>query len=170
MNSLQPWQAALLQNIVAVEGGFVDDPADHGGATNMGITLKTLQSVAPEATVATLKGLTVRDAVAIYETLYAKPFLHITNQLLFNFLVNAAVQHGLTTTVMALQRIVRTKPDGVYGPATTAAVDYASKAVPEQVLAQLVVFRCDIYARMMRDERQRKFAGGWFNRLCEDLS
>jgi lysozyme family protein len=31
----------LLPFILKWEGRFVDDPADKGGATNMGVTLKT---------------------------------------------------------------------------------------------------------------------------------
>ena len=35
----------LLPFILAWEGKFVDDPDDRGGATNMGVTLKTWRSV-----------------------------------------------------------------------------------------------------------------------------
>ena len=35
----------LASKILKWEGGFVDDPIDHGGATNMGVTLDTWRKV-----------------------------------------------------------------------------------------------------------------------------
>ena len=49
--------------ILKVEGGYVNDPNDNGGETNMGITIGTFQSHAPSllgiaGTSANLKALT----------------------------------------------------------------------------------------------------------------
>lgn len=33
---------ACLKHVFAMEGGFSNDPSDHGGATNWGITAATL--------------------------------------------------------------------------------------------------------------------------------
>ena len=35
----------LAPKIFKWEGGFVDDPRDHGGATNMGVTISTWRQV-----------------------------------------------------------------------------------------------------------------------------
>ena len=50
------------------EGGFVDDPRDPGGATNMGITLATLRVWRDDKQldVAAIEDLTVADATTIY--------------------------------------------------------------------------------------------------------
>ena len=34
--------SACLRHALAMEGGFSNDPSDHGGATNWGITAATL--------------------------------------------------------------------------------------------------------------------------------
>src|SRR5918993_1315879 len=54
------------------EGGYVDDPADPGGATNMGITLATLRHWDHEPTLgpADVQDMTRQIAAAIYRTLY----------------------------------------------------------------------------------------------------
>jgi len=50
------------------EGGYVDDPADPGGATNMGITLATFRQWSDDAELgpAQVQDMTERTARAIY--------------------------------------------------------------------------------------------------------
>ncbi|MBV8336397.1 MAG: hypothetical protein JO358_13330 [Alphaproteobacteria bacterium] len=57
------------------EGGYVDDPADPGGATNMGITLATYRewSDDPDLGAFQVKDLTLKTARAIYRALYWNP-------------------------------------------------------------------------------------------------
>ena len=57
------------------EGGFVDNPADPGGATNMGITLATYRTYAdaPSAGVMQIQDLSRDEASSIYRTLYWNP-------------------------------------------------------------------------------------------------
>src|SRR5437660_7856650 len=57
------------------EGGYVDDPADPGGATNMGITLATFRQWSDDAELgpAQVQDMTERTARAIYRSLYWNP-------------------------------------------------------------------------------------------------
>jgi lysozyme family protein len=57
------------------EGGYVDNPDDPGGATNMGITLATYRTWSddPEAGAPQIEDLTTRVASAIYRSLYWNP-------------------------------------------------------------------------------------------------
>jgi lysozyme family protein len=57
------------------EGGYVDNPADPGGATNMGITLATLCQYTddPQLGATQVRDMTVRTARAIYQALYWNP-------------------------------------------------------------------------------------------------
>ena len=52
------------------EGGYVDNPADPGGATNMGITLATYRewSDNPDLGAAQVQDMSVRIARAIYRS------------------------------------------------------------------------------------------------------
>jgi lysozyme family protein len=65
----------FLPLLLKFEGGFVNDPADPGGATNKGITLQTFRGCAQnllglEPTLDNLKSLTDAQAGAIYRDLY----------------------------------------------------------------------------------------------------
>src|SRR5882672_6955907 len=58
----------------AVEGGFVDDEDDPGGATNMGITHKTLTEWrGVPVSVDDVKNLTRDEALQIYQARYWNP-------------------------------------------------------------------------------------------------
>ena len=57
---------------LAQEGGYVDDPADPGGATNMGVTLATLRhwDHDPALGPTDVRDMTRQTAAAVYRTLY----------------------------------------------------------------------------------------------------
>lgn len=66
--------AACLAEVLRHEGGYVDDPRDPGGATNLGLTLATFsQALGRAASVAELKALTPEAAGPIYRRLYWRP-------------------------------------------------------------------------------------------------
>ena len=62
----------IAQDIVAREGGYVNDPADPGGPTKYGVTLGTLRALARDVTVdgvvdvADVRALSVAQAVEIF--------------------------------------------------------------------------------------------------------
>src|SRR6185437_12070982 len=89
------------------EGGFVDNPADPGGATNMGITLATYRTYAdaPTAGVLQIQDLSRSEASSIYRTLYWNPIRGDSlpagvDLSVFDFGVNA----GIFGSVRLLQR------------------------------------------------------------------
>ncbi|MFO1173990.1 MAG: glycosyl hydrolase 108 family protein, partial [Paracoccaceae bacterium] len=72
----------IANEIVAREGGFVNDPADPGGATNHGVTLATLRRLGIDVTgdgavdVADVKALSAEQAVGIFvEHYFRRPGL-----------------------------------------------------------------------------------------------
>ena len=60
---------ATIPLVLHYEGGFVDDPIDRGGKTNMGITQKFLDTYKRTAgvNVADVKDLTKKDAINLYK-------------------------------------------------------------------------------------------------------
>ena len=123
-----PRFAACLAVVLRFEGGFTDDPRDPGGATNFGITRRTLarwRGVTPwqSLPVAAVKALDRDEATRIYKTLYwdrcnadaLPPGLDLA---VFDFAVNS----GPERAIAMLQKEVGAVPDGLIGPKTLAAL------------------------------------------------
>ena len=65
---------ACIPLILAAEGGFVNDPRDPGGATNHGITRRTLAEWRGQpVSIAEVRALSVAEAGAIYRARYWAP-------------------------------------------------------------------------------------------------
>lgn len=126
--------ATALEMILKAEGGYVNDPADPGGATNMGVTLKTYQSIHPDATVDDLKAMTVDEAKSIYREHYIT-IPHI-DQLppdiipnVADMAVNAGVARAGKTLQTALDHVGQdVVADGQIGSGTIAAAAAAVEA------------------------------------------
>ncbi len=122
----------IAEEIVAREGGFVNDPDDPGGATNCGVTLGTMRALRRDTDhdgdvdVADVRGLTRTEAVEIFIRHYfTRPGIaRLPPQVqpaLFDMYVNAG-----SGAVKVLQRLLRRQgydcdDDGVIGPQTIAA-------------------------------------------------
>jgi lysozyme family protein len=162
-----------LDKVILAEGhGYTNHPADRGGPTKYGITLATLKSIPKytHATADTVAGLTLPEARNIYLTLYASPFTFIEYPMIFNFLFNSAVQHGVKGATKMMQRALGIEDDGVIGPQTRAAVNNALQQ-PAAFFAKLIAERCEYYANILiKDHSQRVFAAGWLNRIAKDLT
>ncbi|WP_458093882.1 glycoside hydrolase family 108 protein [Roseomonas sp. WA12] len=124
---------ACLDLVLKAEGGFVNHPSDPGGATNLGITLRTLSEFREEeATVEDVRALTRTEAREIYRARYWTPMRCAelpagVDLMVFDFGVNA----GPGRSVKLLQRSLGVAADGSIGPITLAAAR-ASRA-PELV-------------------------------------
>ena len=167
----------VLEAVLTTEGGYVNDPADPGGATNHGITLATLADHrgAP-VTPADVEAMPVEEARAIYRARYIeKPgFLGITNSFLFYFLVDTGVNSGPTRAIKILQRALGVKEDGVLGPITISKANatevgfLARRVVGERIrfIGRLISGdHKDVDHDGMTDSAE--FAAGWSNRLAD---
>jgi lysozyme family protein len=129
-----------LAQVLRHEGGYVDHPADPGGATNMGITHRTLarwRQVSPwwDLPKAAVKALTRGEAGAIYRALYwnacrARDLPDGIDLAVFDYAVNSGPDRAVRTLQAALGVVV----DGQVGPLTLAA---AGRADARQVINAL---------------------------------
>ena len=111
------------------EGGFVNDPADSGGATNMGVTIGTFEVYChrkgyPRPTVERLKKLTPTEWTDILKTMYWDRWQadKIHSQKIANILVDwvwGSGVHGIKIP----QRILGVAVDGIVGEKTLQAIN-----------------------------------------------
>ena len=155
------------------EGGFVNHPADPGGATNFGITQKNLAKfniAHPElAFPDDVRGLTRDQAMTIYRINYwrsdgiADPCLAIK---VFDIGVNC----GPGTSIQLLQKAVNVlvnppiSEDGRLGPTTLGAVNAQSPVALMQALCQ--VQRDHYQSLVTSDSAKSVFLKGWLNRAA----
>ena len=160
----QTFQTAL-KHVLLMEGGFTNDPADHGGATNWGITAATLahwrgHSVTP----ADVKAIPREEAIAIYHSNYwntarCSDLPAGVDLVVFDVSVNSGPSRG----IKMLQTAVAATADGLFGPATMAAVRLVT---PSDIVTGLANERRKFYAAIVaRDPTQKKFINGWNNRV-----
>ena len=117
-----------LDEVLRFEGGYADHPSDPGGATNLGITRKTLarwRAVTPWWSLAKteVQGLDRTEAAKIYRSSYwdranAGKLPAGLDLALFDFAVNS----GPDRAVKALQTRLGVVADGQVGPLTLAAI------------------------------------------------
>ncbi|NJM84448.1 MAG: peptidoglycan-binding protein [Tabrizicola sp.] len=179
----------IAEEIVAREGGFVNDPDDPGGATNHGVTIHTLRRLGIDVNrdtridVADVRALKPAQAVKIYiEHYHARPGIGALPEPLqasvFDMYVNAG-----SNAVKILQRLLTDMgfpcdPDGEIGPQTIRAAQLAHEAAPAHLVdAYGIARRNYYYALADRRPASRKFArradggkGGWITRAEEFIS
>lgn len=167
---------AFFPTLLKHEGGFVNDPADPGGATNKGVTLGTFQQCAQRLlnlapTLDNLKALTDAQAGTIYKALYWDKVRgdEITLQPLANIVFDFQVNAGANASKL-LQRVLNdlgaTPPlavDGAIGAGTMRAL---SAADAKAVYARYKQGRKDYYTNLVNQRPSlNKFLKGWLNRV-----
>jgi lysozyme family protein len=153
---------ACLPFVLASEGGFVDDPADPGGAANLGVTLATLSSWQRRpAKLAEIKALTPAAVAPIYRALYfnaahASDCPPGVDLMVFD----EAVNQGVGRAIRSLQAAARVAEDGAVGPATLAAIK-ATRAA--NLIEAIAADRTAHYRALPTFAR---FGRGWMARLA----
>jgi len=179
----------IALEIVAREGGYVDDPDDPGGATKHGVTLGTLRRLGVDLTGdgqvdrADVRRLTPEKAAAIFVTHYfERPGLGGLPETLQATVFDMYVNSG-SNAIRILQRLLTEMGhdlvvDGVLGPLTLTAARAAARAAPDHIADAYGIARRNYYYRLA-DARpaSRKYArrrdggkGGWIRRAEEFIS
>lgn len=159
-----------FSEIIQTEGGFVNDPDDHGGATKYGVTIDTLSDfIGHKATVADVQDMDLQTAKEIYFAFYWQPLLldKITDEKISFFLFDQTVNRGKRHVIEDVQKIVGAKVDGIMGPVTIAAINTHE---PKSLLMQIVKVAQLAYASIANSNpKQVKFLTGWIKRTQKFL-
>ena len=114
-----------LAFVLKEEGGFSNNPADPGGATNHGVTKKVWESyTGTEVSTEVIKNLTVEDVTPLYRSLYWEKIKGDdlpsgVDYAVFDFAVNS----GVSRAAKVLQSCVGVTADGAVGKQTLDAVE-----------------------------------------------
>lgn len=179
----------IATEIVAREGGYVNDPDDPGGATKHGVTIHTMRRLGIDltgdgkVTAADVRRLTRAQAAEIFvEHYFRRPRIADLPEALqapvFDMMVNSG-----TNAVKLLQRLLNDMGhdltvDGAVGPQTIRAAAAAAAAAPDLLADAYGIARRNYYYALA-DARpaSRKYArrkdggkGGWIARAEEFIS
>jgi len=181
--------ASIADEILAREGGYVNDPDDPGGATNHGVTIGTMQRLKMDltgdgkVTADDVRKLSLAQARQIFvRDYFDRPRIGLLPEPLqpsvFDMYVNAGAN-----AVEILQRLLRDMGqaitvDGVIGPRTAEAARLAFNMAPDHLVdAYGIARRNYYYALADRRPASRKYAcrrdggkGGWIIRAEDFVS
>ncbi|WGH78344.1 holin-associated N-acetylmuramidase [Jannaschia ovalis] len=184
-----PSVRSIAEEIVAREGGYVNDPDDPGGATKHGVTIHTMRRLGLDLDgdgvvgVSDVRRITKDQAVEIFVDHYFRRVrieqlpeaLHAT---VFDMYVNAGAN-----AVRILQRMLgrmghAVAVDGRIGPKTARAARAAAADAPGHIADAYGIARRNYYYDLAdRRPSSRKYArrrdggkGGWITRAEEFLA
>ena len=144
-----------LAEILRHEGGYINDPHDPGGETNMGISKRSYP-------LEDIKNMTRERAAAIYRRDFWNAIRGDELPAGVDLAAfDAAVNSGPSRAAKWLQRAVAVKADGVVGPNTLAAVQ---KADPARTINRMLDDRLAWLHGLPTWERYRI---GWSRRIGE---
>ena len=167
----------IIGRILGVEGGYVNDPKDSGGATNFGITEKVARRVGYRGHMRDLPRGVAFDIYAsrYWDTVNADALATISGDLAEE-VVDTAVNLGTGRAGEFLQRSLNVLNlggglyadliiDGSIGPDTLSAVQGYAKVRRVEVLIKALnclqgAFYIDLAGRRAKDE---KFIYGWLS-------
>lgn len=174
---------AIAKEIVAREGGYVNDPDDPGGATNHGVTIHTMRALGldldgdGDVDAGDVRALPRARAVDIFIDHYFHRARIDTLPLVLQASVFDMQVNSGANAIRILQRLLgkmghRVAVDGRIGPQTAAAARAAATDAPDHLAdAYGIARRNYYYALADRRPSSRKYArrrdggkGGWITR------
>ena len=179
----------IAREIVAREGGYVNDPDDPGGATKYGVTLATLQRLGLDltrdgkVTQADVQALSWDQAVEIFvEHYFRRPGIsglpEMVQASVFDMYVNAGANAVLILQRLLAEMGLSLAVDGQIGPQTRAVAAQAAEMAPQFLGDAYGIARRNYYYSLA-DARpaSRKYArrrdggkGGWIIRAESFIS
>jgi len=152
-----------LRFVLADEGGYVNDLADKGGETNMGISKRAYPNE-------DIKNITIERVGEIYREDYWDKIKGDSLPAGVDYVTfDSAVNHGPKNAGIFLQRAVnragkKIAVDGSIGPVTAKIVWECDR---QGLIADILRERDIFYKKIIaRDLSQAKFERGWMNRIA----
>ena len=152
-----------LKEVLKHEGGYVDHPADPGGATNRGVTKRVWEEwVGHEVTKDDIKALTVDDVTPLYRKRFWDACKCDNLHGGVDYVVfDVAVNSGTGRAAKFLQEAVGVTADGSIGPRTLAA---ANDFGPNLIINKMCDRRESFYRSL---PTFKTFGKGWMRRAEE---
>lgn len=154
----------IVQEILRVEGGYVDRKEDRGGPTNFGITMPKLSEFRKKpVSKKDIQNLTKSEAIAVYKSDFESLFLHqLKDENVQAVLFDQAVNRGKAGMTRTVQFILGLKIDGVMGSKTIAAINNQK---PKDFIYNFICASQDKYVDICQhDPGQLANLQGWINR------
>ena len=175
--------APAFAKVIELEGGFVDHPDDPGGATNLGISLRFLQTEGEyefgdidndgDLDYEDIKNMTMKAASDIYKKHWWDKYGYegIPNQAVANKIFDMAVNMGARQAHKLLQRAINCVlgqralvDDGLLGEKSSQGMQVALQQ-PLALLAALRAQQEGFYRALVAGNSKFKaFLNGWLNR------
>lgn len=155
--------ARSLRLVLEHEGGYVNHPADPGGATNKGVTQKTydgwrLSQALPKRSV---RHIAAAEIAAIYRKYWLAASCDELPAGVDYMVFDLAVNSGPGRAAKFLQQAVFAAPDGQIGPKTLAHV----RTLPPVEIVRRMRNRREAFYRALGTFPT--FGRGWLRRLAE---
>ena len=148
-----------LDLVLKSEGGWVNNPADPGGETNLGVTKRVWEEYVGHA-VQSLKKLTKDDVAPLYELKYWRPcYCEVLPRGLDFVVFSMGVNAGPGRSVKLLQQSIGCVPDGVIGPRTRELISASNSA---NLIAKFSETRREYYRSL---KTFPIFGKGWLARV-----
>jgi lysozyme family protein len=151
-----------LALVLKHEGGFVNDPMDSGGMTNLGVTKAVWEAyVGHPVSEADMRALTPATVAPMYKAKYwnackCDDLPTGLDYAIFDFAINA----GVGRSVKILQTAVGVTADGAIGAITFAKV---AEHNAEELLQKFSDAKTAFYKTL----NNPRFEKGWLNRVAE---
>ena len=150
-----------FDKLLGNEGGYSNNLADPGGATNFGVTQLVARA---NGYTGDMRDFTQPQAKSIYKKLYWDS-VHaddLPDEVRFD-VFDGAVNSGVGQSVRWLQRALNVEADGVIGPATLAAAAAANGAI---IAKKYNGYRLNFMTGL---HTWAVFGAGWARRIANNL-
>jgi lysozyme family protein len=152
-----------LAFVLKSEGGYVNNPRDPGGRTNLGVTQKVWEAwVGRPVTEDEMKALGPEDVAPLYKKEYWDKINGDALPLGVDYGVfDMAVNSGVSRAIKTLQQVLGVSQDGQLGPASLAALEASN---PREVATAVCEARLAFLQSLPTYDT---FGKGWSRRVAE---